>query len=37
MNNNEAIVEQEKFDKLNNLYKSLKKLDADILAKFNVI
>ena len=35
MNNNEAIVEQEKFDKLNNLYKSLKKLDADILAKFN--
>lgn len=28
-------MEQEKFEKLNNLYKSLKRLDLDILAKFN--
>ena len=28
-------MEQEKFEKLNNLYKSLKRLDSDILAKFN--
>lgn len=28
-------MEQEKFEKLNNLYKSLKRLDLDILSKFN--
>lgn len=31
----EVCVEKEKFDKLNSLYKSLKKLDLDILMKFN--